>query len=297
MKERLTVKAYINIVLRLSKVRITIAVALTTITGYVLGRASFDFGFLAVTAGIFFLACGSSVLNHLQEYRTDSLMERTSKRPLPTGVISRFHALMIAVVEILTGSLILVFLVNTTALILGLLALVWYNLIYTPMKKVTPHAVIPGSFIGAIPPLAGWVAGGASLFTIQALAMALFFFVWQVPHFYLLSLKFGPQYERAGFPTLAKRHSDKNLRLLVLVWVIFTSITALLLYYFYVVTSLVSVLLLLASSLWLIGVFLLPVVRRSVNFKPIRYFMKFNYYVLFVILVLNFDHIFSKIFF
>ncbi len=77
MKERFTLRQYIRMVLVLSKVRITVAVALTTLTGYVLGKGSFDWGFLPVAAGIFMLACGSSVINQIQEYRTDSLMDRT----------------------------------------------------------------------------------------------------------------------------------------------------------------------------------------------------------------------------
>ncbi len=295
MEAGLTLRQYIRIILKLSKVRITIAVSVTTLTGYVLGRGSFDFGFVAVTIGIFFLACGSSVINHIQEYRTDSLMERTNKRPLPSGKISLFHALMIALAEILAGVSVLFFFVNLQALALGVLALIWYNLIYTPMKRVTPHAVIPGSFIGAIPPLAGWVASGAPLFGMRAWAMALFFFVWQVPHFYLLVLKFGPQYEKAGFPTLTRIHTEKNLRFLILLWVVFTTFAALSLYYFNVVSSLVSVLLLVISSAWVIWVFTRPALRQSLNFKPFRYFMRFNYYVLFVILVLNLDHVFVRL--
>ncbi len=244
MKKSLAIKEYVRIVLKLSKVRITIAVGLTTMTGYVLGKGTFDWGFAAVTAGIFLLACGSSVINQVQEYRTDSLMERTSRRPLPSGKISRLHALMIALIEITGGILVLYFYVNAEALFLGLLALVWYNLIYTPMKKVTAHAVIPGSFIGAIPPLAGWVASGASLFDAGAWSVALFFFVWQVPHFYLLALKFGPQYQRAGFPTLTARYSDKYLRILILFWVMFTTLTALSLYWFDTIKSLIGIILL-----------------------------------------------------
>ena len=120
MTGKLSLREYIQIVLKLSKVRITIFVALTTLTGYVLGKGTYDGGFLAVTAGIFLLACGSSVLNHLQEYRTDSLMERTSRRPLPSGKISRFHALMIALAEITAGIVVLYIFVNVEALIIGL---------------------------------------------------------------------------------------------------------------------------------------------------------------------------------
>ena len=96
-------------------------------------------------------------------------------------------ALILFVTEILSGSLILYLAANPLALLLGWLALVWYNLVYTFLKRITPHAVIPGSFIGAIPPLIGWVAAGGSLLDFRAWVLALFFFVWQVPHFYLRS--------------------------------------------------------------------------------------------------------------
>ena len=193
--------------------------------------------------------------------------------------------------------LILNYLVNFEALVLGILALIWYNLIYTPLKRVTPHAVIPGSVIGAIPPLVGWVASGEPLFEVRAWSLALFFFVWQVPHFYLLVLKYGPQYERAGFPSLTKRYTNKNMRMLILLWVISTTFAALSLYYFDVVRSTSSVILLCVSSVWIIVIFTIPVIKESVTFRPFRYFMRINYYVLFVILVLNFDHIFIKFLF
>ena len=287
---------YINIVLDLSKVRITVAVALTTITGYVLGNGELDLHLIGVVSGIFLLACGSSVLNQIQEFSTDSLMERTCKRPLPSGKIGLRQALIIAMAEIAGGAFVLFEFVNIPALFLGLTALVWYNGIYTPMKKLTPHAVIPGSVIGAIPPLAGWVASGASLTDPRAWAMALFFFIWQVPHFYLLALKFGSQYENAGFPTISQRFSWRGQRLLILLWVVMTALVALLLYYSGVIGSAVGLFLISLSSLWLVAVFIKPVVEGSKNYKPIRYFMRLNFYVLFVIMVLNFDHVFMHLF-
>jgi protoheme IX farnesyltransferase len=281
---------FASTVLILSKVKITIAVAFTTITGYVLGKGAFDAGFVWVTLGIFLLACGSSVLNHVQEFRTDSVMERTQNRPLPQKQISTKQALLIAIVEIFAGSVILYIGSNLTALLLGLLALVWYNFIYTPLKKVTPHAVIPGSVIGSIPPMVGWVAAGASLADTRVWVMAVFFFVWQVPHFYLLVLKYGKQYQAAGFPALTNSMQEKSIRFLIFIWVLTTAIAALSLFYFRVVVAFQSMVLLTVSSIWLIVVFLIPLLKPEREFKPFRYFMRINYYVLFVILVLNFDH-------
>ena len=112
--------SYLSVILELSKVKITVAVAFTTITGYILAARGYDPGFLLPTLGIFFLACGSSVINHLQERRTDAMMARTRKRPLPSHKISFSSALMVAVTETLAGSLILYFSSGIVALYIGI---------------------------------------------------------------------------------------------------------------------------------------------------------------------------------
>ena len=193
MKEKLKLLA------ELGKVKITFAVALTTIAGYVLAGGSFDQGLILPVMGIFILACGSSALNHFQDSDRDGLMKRTSNRPIPSGKISKTNALLISLALIVFGSAAIWIGSDFTGFQLGLLALIWYNGIYTPMKRKTAFAVIPGSVIGSIPPVVGWVAGGGDLFDIQVLVMAFFFFIWQVPHFWLLMLKYGDEYVEAGY--------------------------------------------------------------------------------------------------
>jgi protoheme IX farnesyltransferase len=195
------------------------------------------------------------------------------------------------------GSGLLLFRVNVMALCLGLLALIWYNLIYTNLKRITPHAVIPGSVIGSIPPLVGWVAAGGSLTDTRAWVIALFFFVWQVPHFYLLVLKYGPQYEAAGMPALTSRHSNRIIRLMIFLWIVTTAISALLFGYFNVTRSVITMLAMGIASIWLMIVFIMPVLDPGSDFYPFRYFMKINYYVLFIIVILNLDHVMVKLLF
>lgn len=291
-----SLKGYIKITLQLSKVRITIAVSLTTITGYILAGNKFDYGIIPVTLGIFLLACGASVMNHIQEQRTDALMQRTEDRPLPMGKVSRKWAFMLFLIETLAGSLILYLAVSPLALVLGWLAFIWYNVVYTYLKRITPHAVIPGSLIGAMPPLIGWVASGGLLIDFRAWVMAIFFFVWQVPHFYLLVMKYGTQYEKAGMPTLTNLYSQKLIMMIVFLWVIATGFSALLLYYFRLVHSFTGLIIVSLASLWIITVFFVPLVKRSITINPFRYFMRINYYVLLVILILIFDHQLVKYF-
>ena len=88
--------SFAKTVLELSKVKITIAVSFTTFTGYVVAKHNIDTGVIAPIIGIFLLACGASAINHVQEYSTDAKMERTKKRPIPSGRISRKNALLVA---------------------------------------------------------------------------------------------------------------------------------------------------------------------------------------------------------
>jgi len=284
----------LRLVLVLSKVKITVAVSLTIITGYVLANGSFDAGFIPVTIGIFLLACGSSVINHLQELSIDSRMPRTSKRPLPSRDVKPLFAFILAGVEIAVGSFILFYWVNLSAFVLGWIAIVWYNLVYTNLKKVTAHAVIPGSLIGAIPPLAGWVASGASLNDVRAWSMALFFFVWQVPHFYLLVIRYGHQYEKAGLPALTSYYNSFLLKMMIFLWIVTTSFSALLLYYFHVVRSTTAGISIAIASLALIILFFVPLINKMHDFHPFKYFMRINYYVLMIIVLMNLDHVFLR---
>ncbi len=288
--------SYFSVILELSKVKITVAVAFTTITGYILASRSYDPGFLLPTLGIFFLACGSSVFNHLQERRTDALMSRTSQRPLPSHKISAKVALLIGILETMAGWLILLLGSGAVALILGLLAMVWYNLVYTNLKRITPHAVIPGSVIGSIPPLVGWVSGGGKLFSIPALILAIFFFVWQVPHFYLLAIRYGGEYTKAGLPSITERWSDSQTKKNIFLWIILTSITAVIVAFSSLPVSAISASLIMASSAILIFSFRSLVVSSEESFSPFRYFMRINYYVLAVTAILITSPLFYIIF-
>jgi len=284
-------KSFINTLLELSKVRITFAVSLTTITGYVLASGQFDTGLILPTLGIFLLACGSSALNHYQERDKDAQMERTKNRPIPSGRISETSALIFALTLSVLGSVLIYLGSGMLALQLGLLALIWYNAIYTPLKKKTAFAVVPGSVIGALPPLVGWVSGGGSLADPRALIIAFFFFIWQVPHFWLLLLKYGKEYEKAGYPSLTSIYSEKQIKYTTFIWTMATAVTALMLPVFGIVNTLVFSVATLLVSGWLIFQFVRLLRHNDESFVPGVYFMKINYFVLFMIVFLSVDSI------
>ncbi len=275
----------LKIISELGKVRISVAVAFTTFTGYILSRGEFDRGFILPFIGIFLLACGASAFNMLQETETDKIMKRTAGRPLPSGRISKTGALVIASAYFLSGCLVLYFGPGLLTLLVGISTFVWYNLIYTPLKKVTAFAAVPGSMVGALPPLAGWVAGGGSLTDPRALALGFFFFMGQIPHFWLLLLKLGKQYENAKLPSLTQLLTDEQIKRLTFVWIAATAVSALAMPLFKLQTEMWSVLLIILLSAALIVIFI-PLLSRKKLFNVGKSFVLINVYYLFVMLVL-----------
>jgi protoheme IX farnesyltransferase len=282
-------KRWLSVFLELAKVKITFAVALTTITGYVLAKGEFDLGLILPTLGIFLLACGSSAINHYQERDRDAKMERTKHRPIPSGRISPTGALIFAMLLTIAGAATLYYSAGNLAMQLGLVALLWYNAIYTPLKKRSAFAVVPGAVIGAIPPLVGWVAAGALLLDPRAIIMAFFFFIWQVPHFWLLMLKYGDEYTQAGYPSITQLYSTSQIRNITFIWIVATAVSALMLPVFNVVDSWIVMIGLLVSSGWLVAQFIPLVLKSTKPINPMRYFMRINYFVLAVIVFLSVD--------
>ena len=285
-------KEKINIFLEITKLRITIFVTVTTVFGYIAAVNSMDAGMILPTLGILFLACGSAALNHFQERKTDALMDRTKSRPIPSGRISASSVLKISLVLVVAGSLLLFIGSGVLALAFGLLNLIWYNGIYTPLKKISPLAIVPGSLVGAIPPLVGWIAGGGYIFDPQIILISFFFFIWQIPHFWLLLMVLDKDYEKAGFPTLTKIFNQRQLGRITFIWVLATGVTGLLLPLFQISHDQFVNFSLFIAALWLAfkSINLLRQTQDNSTFKFA--FRSINYFALFVVLVVSIDKLF-----
>jgi heme o synthase len=220
---------YIRLAGILSKIRISLPVTATTFTGYVVYSGSLSPTLLPLLTGIFFLASGSSALNHYQERKTDALMERTGSRPLPGKLISPTAALLFSLTLLATGSLVLALSFELPVLLLGLFNVFWYNAVYTNLKKITAFAVIPGSITGGIPPAIGWVAAGGNLSDTGIIIIVVFFIIGQIPHFWMLLLRYGYQYEQAGLPSLTAIFTKSQIKRISLAWIIATVTASMLL--------------------------------------------------------------------
>jgi protoheme IX farnesyltransferase len=273
----------------LIKIKITIAVAFTTAVGYLLAAEKLSFAILAPIIGIFLLACGSSALNEYQERKTDRLMRRTKDRPLPAEKIQTKTAIVISFVLIIAGALVLYIGTNLLATLLGIFALFWYNGIYTPLKRKTAFAAIPGAVIGAIPPMVGWISGGGYVFDPKIILIASFFFVWQVPHFWLLLLLSADDYERAGLPSLQRVFSMTQISRITFVWILTTAITSLIIVNFGAIEFLfvkISLVILAIGLLWQA----VKILHFQSNLSQFKHaFISINIFALLVIVFLSID--------
>ena len=282
-------KKHTGIILELGKVKITFVVAISTSVGYLLNAGKFEWTMFFVVIGVFLLACGSSALNHYQEKDLDAKMERTKGRPIPSGRVTSFYAIVVSSLLVVVGLTIIYFSSNLTALILGIIALLWYNLIYTPLKKWYAFAVVPGSVIGAIPPMIGWAASGGNVFDIKILSLAMFFFIWQIPHFWLLLLLHGKDYERAGFPTLTKIFNDLQLGRITFIWIASLVTSCMLIPIFNSAISFYSLLVLFILGvllMWETKGILSNYIERIIFRKA---FLRINFYVLAVVVIISID--------
>lgn len=195
-------KAYANLI----KLGIVIFVLLSGLCGYALSfRIEQDFYWghlLFLVGGLFFLSAGSLALNQVQEYKIDRLMPRTAKRPIAAGVLSPQVALAIALAHLVAGSVFLL-LASPMALLFGLLTVVLYNGFYTYWwKPKWIFAAIPGAIPGALPVTIGYTANDSFWYAPDSLYLFGIMFLWQMPHFWALALRFKDDYQKGNVPTL-----------------------------------------------------------------------------------------------
>jgi len=179
--------------------------------------------------GIGLLAAGASILNQYLERALDGKMRRTARRPLPAGDLTPPQALVFGVVLSFSGMLYVLLLLNALTALLGLLTLISYLFIYTPLKTKTSLCTFVGAFPGAAPVLMGWSATTNSL-TLEAAALYAILFFWQFPHFYAIGLLYREDYARAGMLMLPSLEAnDKSTSTLILVFTHLLIIASLLL--------------------------------------------------------------------
>src|SRR2546423_12312903 len=199
----LTLSWRANAYVALTKPDVSFLVVITTAAGFYMGaRGPVSWlHLLHAVFGTLLVAAGTAALNHYMERESDGLMRRTASRPLPSGALRAWEALLFGVTLAAVGVLYLYFAATPLAAGLGAASCLSYLLAYTPLKKRTVWATFVGAFPGAMPPMIGWAAANGSLDVGAWLLFAILFF-WQFPHFHAIGWMYREDYARAGIRVL-----------------------------------------------------------------------------------------------
>lgn len=279
--------------LELAKIKIMIPVSLTGFTGYFIFDPHLSARIFFTSLGILLMAISASVLNQIQEVEPDSKMSRTCHRPLPTRRINLQSATLFFLFNLIAGIVIIYCAGNLKAALIGLITIIWYNGIYTYSKRITAFAVVPGAITGALPPLIGWVAAGGGVWENPIIFIEFLIFTGQIPHFWLLILKYGEEYKQAGIPSITDIFSRTQIKRLTFSWVVSSVVAALFLCYFEIIQSRLIVGILLVASIYMIWQFfdlLKPGINKN-NYR--KYSILLNSYFLLALLLLISDKIIS----
>lgn len=303
----------------LCRIKVSLFAACSAATGFLVSQHNKTIGFILPASAVFMLACGSSALNQYQDRNIDVRMERTRRRPLPSGALAPHRALTVSLTLMTAGLLLLVLNGGVIPAALGLFAVFWYNGVYAFLKRRTAFASVPGALVGAASPAIGWTSAGGTLSDPGIIALCFLFFLWQIPHFWLLILRYGEEYEKANLPSLTQVLSRAQIIRVTFTWIFATAAASLSLPLYGVAKSPVVTFSLIPVALWvvwngarllrdlparprrqepgapLITRHLVPVARncgRRVCLSPVSTFNGLNVYIFVVMTLLSFDRIF-----
>jgi protoheme IX farnesyltransferase len=195
----------------LVKFKLTITVLFSSVLDYLIASTIHGFSwevFLLLGLGGFFITSAANALNEVLEKDYDKLMKRTAGRPLPSGDITTATAVLMAGLMALFGTIFLG-LIGPLVAFMGMISLLLYAFIYTPLKRYSPASVMIGAVPGALPAAIGVVAAAGSITELAIILFAIQFF-WQFPHFWAIAWLADEDYKKAGFQLLPCKSGRKD---------------------------------------------------------------------------------------
>ena len=228
MSETLNIKhkSLFSEILILIKHRLSFSVVLSSIASYLLAFEIFSPStFILLIIGGFLVVGSSNGFNQIIERERDSLMSRTLNRPLPSGNMTTYQAIIICSILGLVG-LFMLYTINFRTAFFGFVSMIIYLAVYTPLKPITPLSVFFGAIPGAIPFMLGWVAV-TNKFSIETGILFMIQFFWQFPHFWAIGWVSHDDYKKAGFKMLPTGKRDNGTAFQIVfytIWMILVSI-------------------------------------------------------------------------
>lgn len=202
----------------LYKLRLGFFVVMSAVLGWFMGTEFIDVtSTLLLTIGGYLLTGASNGLNQIFEKDIDAQMKRTMNRPLPSGRMTMSQALFWSILAGVVGIGCL-YKLNEIAALLGLIALVLYAFVYTPLKSKTYLCVFVGAIPGALPPMIGYVAATNGNFGIEPGVLFAVQFMWQFPHFWAIAWLQDEDYTKVGYKMLPYREGvcDRSAQIILL---------------------------------------------------------------------------------
>ena len=188
----------------LCKPKIVLLLTITALVGMLLTVEFYSnvLSSLASLLGFALLAASSAALNQIFDRESDKNMERTKGRPLASGNISLYQALIFTALLLFIGSSLLLYFSNLMTLLITTFGFIFYSLVYTIyLKWSTPQNIVIGGLSGALPPLIGWTAVTNEI-SLLPLILVLIIFLWTPPHFWPLAIDRIDEYRKEGVPMM-----------------------------------------------------------------------------------------------
>ncbi len=226
----IALQAKCNDYAQLVKVRLNLTVVFSAVIGYLLAAGSFADWWSIFCIGLagFLITGAANAINQILEKEFDALMKRTKNRPLAAGRMEVGEAVLIVGVFAVVGIALLAWQFNTLAAVVGAISMLIYGFIYTPLKRISPIAILVGAIPGALPPLIGWLAY-AGMFTYEAYLLFGIQFLWQFPHFWAIGWLGAEEYDKAGFKLMPTPETkNRAMALQIIFYIVILLIVSLL---------------------------------------------------------------------
>ena len=198
--------------LEVSKPRIVVVLVIVAITS-MLAASRFDntpeVGWDISMWNLLFLiisgtlaSMGSSALNHYYDRDIDKVMQRTSKRPIPSGKLLPKNVLLYGLILSAVSVILAVLTLNMVTASMIALGIFIYVVVYTIwLKRNNPSNIIIGGFAGSAASMAGWSAATGSI-DLLGFLVGLLVFLWTPAHFWCLAIKAREEYVTVNVPML-----------------------------------------------------------------------------------------------
>lgn len=169
------------------------------------------------------------VYNNYLDRDIDRKMHRTKQRPSVLGLVGVGEAIIYATCLGIIGFGLLLWRVNVTTAVIGLIGLIDYVVLYGYTKRKGTYGTLVGSISGATPPLAGYTAVTGHI-GVAGLLLFLALLFWQMPHFYAIAIYRLKDYTAAKLPVLPAVRGIRTTKLYIVAYIWWYVVAVFLLY-------------------------------------------------------------------